>query len=177
MEVREAGATTVVSWTTTNGDGVYSLVVPAGTYDVYAIGPEGSGLGARELTRLIPAGVTTINWALSRPLVTVSGRLLWDGVADSYASVWVDCPSGSSSANSDSTGAFSLQVVAQSGCTLRLQTMNAGSVSGIPINPTTDLALGTLDVPYSTVDVYVRTATNAPVPRISVSLYNATTPG
>ena len=177
VEVREAGTTTVVTSTTTNGDGVYSLVVPAETYDLYAIGPAGSGLGARELNRVLPAGVTTINWALSRPLVTVSGRVLWDGVPSFMASVWVYCPSGSSSTSPDSAGNFSLQVVAQTGCTLSLQTMNAGTVTGIPINATTDLALGTLDVPYSTVDVYVRTATDAKVPGVSITLNNANTTG
>ena len=147
------------AWGTTNPDGVAHLKIigtPTGPAKVTTSG-SGTPSTTQDLTLTPPHTDVTVTLPTT---VTVSGRVLWDGVADSYASVWVDCPSGSSSATSDSTGEFSLQVVAQSGCTLSLQTMNAGSVSGIPINPTTDLALGTLDVPYSTVDVYVRTATN-----------------
>ena len=113
VEARLTGTNEVVASTEANTDGVYSLTVPEGTYDLRYRGPAALGIGAnvdrRDLT-----GDAEINVRLGVLPATVSGTV-GDGVGGqlSYAQVRLLDPNGSEIANSavGSDGQYSFEVV------------------------------------------------------------------
>ena len=112
VEARLAGTSEVVASTEANTDGVYSLTLPEGTYDLKYRGPEGSGIGAnlknRDLTQdreinvtLGPGGIT-----LSGVLGDGSEALIY-GMIYVYDANWTTVASQSVPAD----GAWSLELL------------------------------------------------------------------
>ena len=112
VQARLAGTSEVVASTESNTDGVYSLTLPEGTYDLRYRGPAGSGIGAhldsRDLTQdreidvtLGPVGIT-----LSGVLGDGSGTLYYGNV-NVYDANWAQV--GSASAAAD--GTWSLEIL------------------------------------------------------------------
>jgi Carboxypeptidase regulatory-like domain len=116
VDVLVVGSNSVVASTSSNANGVYSLAVPEGTYDVRFTGPSGSGLGQATIaSQLISPPSTLIDVVLTPIQAVVSGRVV-DGSGVGLANVNVNLRPQSCcstySATTDSTGSYSLTVTA-----------------------------------------------------------------
>ncbi len=82
-----AGTTDVIAETDANSEGVYSLTLSEGTYDLRYRGPEGSGIGANLKNRTLIQD-EEINVTMGPVGITLSG-VFGDGSGLSYSNVYV----------------------------------------------------------------------------------------
>ena len=106
-----AGTTEVVASTDANANGVYSLTLSEGTYDLRYRGPEGSGIGANLMNRDLSQDAE-INVAMGQVGITLSG-VLGDGTGLSYGYVNVYDANWAQvgNAQADSDGTWSIEVM------------------------------------------------------------------
>ena len=108
-----AGTTEVVASTDADANGLYSLTLSEGTYDLRYRGPEGSGIGANLKNRELTAD-REINVTLGEVPVMLSG-VVSDGVTGpvSYGWMSIDSPTAGQAATTSigPDGSFSVEVL------------------------------------------------------------------
>ena len=167
-----AGTSTVAASTTARVEGIYSLSLPAGTYDFQIAGPEGSGLGATVGGRVIPPGATTINWVIGVEVVTVSGRVLRDGQLVSNGSAVVVCSNGSMSSGPIEAGTYSIAIIPTDSCTVSLHAEGSfgfdGQIRDLDATQVTNLP--DFDMPTHTLTLHLIQPDNTPAVGATIDL-------